>query len=347
MKIVLVCASKIPVSAYVDKARIVWWLGKELSKLGHDVSLMMTTSGPCEFANILVYDEKKPLAAQIPPDTDLVHFHDEPPEAIEVPHLFTQHENSSVARTFHPNTVFLSDSHAQMHGGSMFVYPGLDFSEYAAPEMDSKRLWFHFLGNTSQRKRNVRGAIDLAAKVDSRLHVIGGARVNFRQGFSISLSPHARFHGDLSPGGRDAILNASKGHVLPMLWHKPFSLGVLESLYFGCPIFGTPFGALPEMLGKKCVTKNAEATMNGTVDAFFSDYGCLSIKKTELIEAMKNSGDFDRIRCHEYVQDKFSAQRMAYQYLQLYDKVLQNKPLHQHAPVMKDPVDDKLLSITA
>ncbi len=347
MKIVLVCASKIPVSAYVDKARIVWWLGKELSKMGHDVRLMMANSGPCAFADVLVYDEKKPLAAQIPADTDLVHCHDEPSEPLDIPFLITQHGNCQASRAFQPNTVFLSHSHAQLHGGSVFVYPGLDFSEYAAPEMDSKRLWFHFLGNTSQRKRNVRGAIDLAAKVDSRLHVIGGARVNFQQGFSISLSPYARFHGDLSPGGRDALLNASKGLVLPALWHKPFSLGVLESLYFGCPVFGTPFGALPEMLGKKLAPKNAETAIQGTVDAFFSDYGCLSVKKSELIEAMKNADDFDRLRCHEYVQDKFSVQRMAHQYLLLYDKVLQNKPLHPHVPAMMDAVDDKLLSMTA
>ncbi len=345
MKIVLVCASKIPVSAYIDKARMVWWLGKELSKLGHEVSLMVKTSGPCEFANILVYDQSKPLATQIPADTELVHFHDEPTESIEIPHLITQHDNSVEPRSFHPNTVFLSHSHAAMHGATVYVCPGLDFSEYAVPEMDSKRLWFHFLGNTSQRKRNVRGAIDLAAKVDSRLHVIGGARVNFQQGFSISLSPYARFHGDLSPGGRDALLNASKGLVLPALWHKPFSLGVLESLYFGCPVFGTPYGALPEMLGKKPVTKNAGTHIQGSVDAFFSDYGCLSIKKSELIEAMKNANDFDRLRCHEYVQDNFSVQKMAYQYLQLYDKVLQNIPLHEQAPEIQEPVEDKLLPI--
>lgn len=97
----------------------------------------------------------------------------------------------------------------------MFVYPGVDFSEYATPELGAKRIWFHFLGNAAKRGRNVRGAIDLAAKMDARLHVIGGSRVNFRQGLSIPMSTSARFHGTLSPGGRDALLNASKGMIFP------------------------------------------------------------------------------------------------------------------------------------
>ncbi len=347
MKIVLVCASKVPVSAYVDKARIVWWLGKELSKLGHEVRFLMSGSGPCDFATVLVYNQKKTLAEQIPADTDLVHFHDEPRGSVEQPYLITQHENSLAPRTFDANTVFLSDNHAKQHGASVFVYPGIDFSEYSKPELGSKRVWFHFLGSTSERGRNVRGAIDLAGKVDARLHVIGGSRVNFRQGFSIPLSPYARFHGALSPDGRDALLNGSKGMIFPVLWQEPFSLGVLESLYFGSPIFGTPFGALPEMLGKKITVKSTKTAISGTVDAFFSDYGSLSVKKTELIEAMKNANDFDRLRCHEYVQEKFSAQRMTYEYLQLYDKVLRQLPLHKQAPVMETAVADKLLSISA
>ena len=134
--------------------------------------------------------------------------------------------------------------------------------------------------------------------------------------------------------------------IFPVLWQEPFSLGVLESLYFGCPVFGTPFGALPEMLGKKIVSNNHTAPVSGIVDAFFSDYGYLSVKKTELLEALKNAGDFDRARCHEYVQDRFSAQRMAYEYLRLYEKILNNEPLHAQAPVMQETIGDKLLSIT-
>jgi glycosyltransferase involved in cell wall biosynthesis len=225
------------------------------------------------------------------------------------------------------------------------VYPGVDFSEYATVELGAKRLWFHFLGNASKRGRNVRGAIDLAAQVNARLHVIGGSRINFRQGISIPLSTAARFHGTLSPGGRDALLNTSKGLVFPVLWPEPFSLSIIESLYFGCPMFGTPFGALPEILGKKITHKDHALTTSGTVDAFYSDYGCLSTKKAELVEALKNSDDFDRAKCHTYALESFSSQRMAQDYLRLYEQVLNGKQLHPTAPEMSETPSDKLFSI--
>jgi glycosyltransferase involved in cell wall biosynthesis len=345
MKIILVCDCKIPVSSYDDKERVVWWLGKELNRLGHQVSFLVRDGSTCDFANVLIYQDKIPLDHQIPADTDLVHFHDEPSQAISKPYLITQHDNSLKARTFDQNTVFVSNSHARLHGGSVFVYHGIDFSDYAIPELNAKRLWYHFLGNTAQRGRNVRGAIDLAAKAGARLHVIGGSRVSFRQGLSIPMSLSARFHGTLSPDGRDVLLNASKGMIFPVLWHEPFSLGVVESLYFGCPIFGTPFGAMPELLGKKIAPKNTPLSVSGTVDAFYADYGCLSVKKTELLEALKNADDFDRVKCHEYAVEKFSSQRMAQDYLRLYEQVLNNKPLHPQSPVIEEAPSDKLLSI--
>lgn len=345
MKIILVCDCKIPVSSYDDKARVVRWLGKALTEAGHSVVFMVQEGSDCDFAPVLTYNDKLPLDDQLPADTDIVHFHGDPRHGISRPFLVTQHDNSLKPRSFHPNTVFVSHSHARLHGGSVFVYPGVDFSEYSTPELGAKRLWFHFLGNADKKGRNVRGAIDLAGRVNTRLHVIGGSRVNFRQGFNIPLSPTARFHGTLSPDGRDALLNASKGMIFPVLWQEPFSLGVVESLYFGCPIFGTPYGALPELLGKKIVSKSQTAPTVGTVDAFFSDYGCLSVKKAELLDALKSTEEFDRVKCHEYAVEKFSARRMAQEYLHLYEQVLHHRPLHAHAPEMTEAPGDKLLSM--
>ena len=52
MKIVLVCDFSIPVSSYDDKERMVWWLGKEFSKLGHEVTFLLKEGKTCEFGNI-------------------------------------------------------------------------------------------------------------------------------------------------------------------------------------------------------------------------------------------------------------------------------------------------------
>lgn len=345
MNILLVCDCKLPVSAYDDKARLTWWLGKELARLGHQVSFLLRESLECDFAQVLVSNDKKNINEQIPESVELVHFQCDPKQTPDRPYLITCHENSSVARSFDPNTVFLSHSHAQQHGGSVYVYPGADFAEYSTPDFSTKRIWFHFLGSALRKGRNIRGAIDLADRAGARLHVVGGSRVNFRQGFRIPLSTTARFHGALSPDGRDAILNASKGLILPVLWQEPFSLSVVDSLYFGCPVFGTPFGALPEQLGKKVNHKNKTIPTSGTVDAFYADYGCLTVKKAELVEALKNAADFEREKCHEFAMSHFSVQRMAADYLQLYEQVMKGLPLHAVPPAIDVAVGEKLLAM--
>ena len=39
------------------------------------------------------------------------------------------------------------------------------------------------------------------------------------------------------------LLNQSKGLLFPVRWHEPFGLAILESLHYGCPVFGTPRGS--------------------------------------------------------------------------------------------------------
>ncbi|MEF9931013.1 MAG: glycosyltransferase, partial [Bacteroidales bacterium] len=44
------------------------------------------------------------------------------------------------------------------------------------------------------------------------------------------------------------ILKESKGLIFPVIWNEPFGLAITESLYCGAPVFGTPYGSLPELI---------------------------------------------------------------------------------------------------
>jgi glycosyltransferase involved in cell wall biosynthesis len=343
MKILLVNNTKIPVHLYGGTERVIWWLGKSLVRMGHEVTYLVKAGSSCPFANVLTINDKKPLAEQIPEDCDVVHMHYETTEELPKPHITTLHGNISEPKTFDRNTVFISHNHAQRHGGSVFVHNGIDFEDYGKPDLNNRRMYFHFLGNAAWRVKNVRGAIDLAGKAGERLHVIGGTRVNFRMGLRITLTPHVRFHGMLGGDGKNAIINASKGLIFPVLWNEPFGLAIVESLYFGCPVFGTPFGSLPELLGKKDTGERKKSNWNGTVDAYYSDFGCLSVKKSELVEAIKNASAFEPKSCHEHAVENFSADRMAKDYLRLYEQVLNGRPIHDEAPVLAEAPSDKLL----
>ncbi len=345
MKILIVNNTKIPVHLYGGTERVIWWLGKALVQMGHEVTYLVKPGSSCPFANVLFYNDKKPLAEQIPEDCDVVHMHYETTEELPKPHITTLHGNISEPHTFDRNTVFISSNHAQRHGGSVYVHNGLDFDDYGQPDFSNRRLYFHFLGNAAWRVKNVRGAIDLAGKAGERLHVIGGTRVNFRMGLRITLTPHVRFHGMLGGDGKNAIINGSKGLIFPVLWHEPFGLAIVESLYFGCPVFGTPFGSLPELLGKKENAERKKSAWNGMVDAFYSDFGCLSVKKSEIVEAIKNVDSYDRRRCHEHAVEHFSAARMARDYVKLYERVLHGIPIHEKAPVLSEAPSEKFLTM--
>ncbi len=353
MKILLVHNSRIPIQTYDDAERTLWWLGKALNRLGHEVTFLVKKGSTCPFANILAINEKKPLSEQVPAEIDLVHFHGPQAEPSGKPYLITCHRNSADGETLDPNTVFLSRNHARRHGGKVYVHAGIDFADYGKPDWEARRMFFHFLGNAAWSGKNVRGAIEIAGQAGARLHVIGGSRVNFRKGLRITLSPHVRFHGVLGADGRNMLLNQSKGLIFPALWAEPFGLAVVESLYFGCPVFGTPYGALPELLGKRetpsrvVVGQDSAKTeaWNGQVEAFYSEFGCLSVKKSELVEAVKNADAFDRKHCHEYVREHFSAEKMARKYLHLYEKVLHGEALHPHPLIPTEAASDKFLPL--
>ena len=316
MHILIVNRSKIPVSAYGGAERIIWWLGKALVQMGHKVTYLVQKKSTCPFANVLWLDEKRPLATQIPEECDLIHLHFQSEEELPKPTLFTYHENSEKAQQFHPNTVFLSRNHAQRHGGTEFVYNGLDLNDYGTPVLDNKRMYLHFLGKADWRVKNVKGAIELAKRTGDRLHVIGGSRVNFRRGLRITLNSHVRFHGMLGGDGKNVLLNGSKGLLYPTLWHEPFGLAVIESLYFGCPVFSTPYGALPELVPP--------------------DFGVLSADGSVLAQAVSQSR-FNPATCHAFVRERFSAARMANDYLQVYEKVMAGEPLNPGTPCMTEP----------
>lgn len=74
MKILLVLNSRIPTSNYDDAERVLWWQARQLTQMGHEPVVLVKPGSVCDFAPVLVLDEKKALAGQVPEDVDVVHF---------------------------------------------------------------------------------------------------------------------------------------------------------------------------------------------------------------------------------------------------------------------------------
>lgn len=317
MHILFVNRASIPVFAYGGTERVIWDLGRALVGMGHRVSYLVPEGSHCPFAEVLPLDPRQGWACQIPDSVDLVHFQFNPglDLVLDRPWLMTQHGNSSVGEKLPLNTVFVSRNHAQRHGSVSHVLNGLDWDAYGPVNLAVTKDTFHFLGKASWRVKNVQGAIDTCLQAQAKLMVLGGHRLNWHRGFRYTWSRSIQFAGMVGGQTKLDSLQGSRGLVFPVRWHEPFGLAVIESLYFGCPVFATPYGALPELVPAEC--------------------GVLSNEGAVLAHALSQA--FDRQACHDRAVTLFSAQRMAQDYLHIYAKLLQNGPLHDVHPCMTEP----------
>ena len=324
LKILIVSKSVIPVFAYGGTERVIWDLGFALTKLGHDVTYLVAQGSTCEFAKVIHIDEQKDLREQIPSDIDIVHFQFKPDfhldESFSYPYVFTEHGNTDQKSLLPLNTVFVSRNHALRHQSEQFVYNGLNWDAYGEVDFDVPRTHYHFLGKAAWRVKNVVGAIDTALEAKVKLAVMGGTRLNLKRGFRFTWSRKIEFHGMVGGEKKLSLLNASNGLIFPVRWHEPFGLAIIESLYFGCPVFSTTYGSLPELVPE--------------------NYGYLSSSATDLANAIQTF-DFDRRDCHVYALENFNAEVMAKRYVQKYEKVLAGDTLNKTAP-RSAPIEQRL-----
>ncbi|MDX2196258.1 MAG: glycosyltransferase [Cytophagales bacterium] len=326
MHILIVHHSKIPVMKYGGTERVVWYLGKALVKMGHKVTYLVMPGSACDFANVLFLQNNTHISTQIPNDVDVVHFHFTPEQLhdIKKPYVITIHGNNNDHTFFDTNTIFVSQNHAMRYGSTCYVHNGIDWSSYPPPTFSTSKKYFHFLGDAGWRVKNLKGAIKIIHITKyEKLAVMGGDRFNFKQGIRLTLSPRISFWGMVGGDIKYRILQHSKGMIFPVLWHEPFGLAIIESLYFGCPVFGTPYGSLSEIVTK--------------------EVGFLSNKSHELASAILHYTQYSSKYCHDYALFHFNADNMAQKYIEKYELVLKNKKLNDTPPQLVKIQNSKFL----
>ena len=328
MKVLLSVRENIPAIKYGGTNRVVWWLGKKLVELGHEVVFLAPRGSKSSFAEVLPWDFTEPFNRLVPHDVDVVHLNSATNEPVAKPHLLTYHWIGDPGCEHHPNTVFISAKQAEQNGGSVFVHHGLDIDKYGKPDFSLPRKKVVFLAKAAWRVKNVRGAIRIARAANRALAVAGGTRLNFNMGFRFTWDRNVQFHGMVDDEQKRELLQRSQALLFPVLWHEPFGLALIEAMYYGCPVFGTPYGSLPEIITP--------------------EVGFLSNSEQELAERLSNLEDqFERRHCHEYVCDRFSSDRMARNYVRLYEQVIDGQPLHASPPTGASHRSPKSLPMAA
>ena len=315
MRVLLVSNSSIPVFAYGGTERVIWDLGHTLGELGHEVTYLVAAGSSCPFAKVLEINPAVDLRLQIPHDIDIVHFQFNPEFDLDADfdksYVVTEHGNTAGGKLLPRNSIFVSRNHAKRHGSDQFVYNGLNWDAYGPVDFELSRRHHHFLGKAAWRVKNVTGAIDVALAAGVRLAVLGGTRLNIKRGFRFTWSRNVEFHGMVGGLQKFQLLNASNGLIFPVRWHEPFGLAIVESLYFGCPVFSTPYGSLPELVGLQ--------------------HGVLSSAHQVLADAIVGHS-FDSRACHQHAAENFNAKKMAQGYLDKYLKVADGEFLSSIRP---------------
>lgn len=312
MNILIVHNSKIPALKYGGIERVIWYLGQELTKLGHRVTYLVPAGSTCSFAKVINLNPELNIDEQIPENIDIVNVHFQPRTPIRFPHLISMHGSLPPETRYYKNTSFVSSNHARRYGADAFVYNGLNWDDYGKPDFDSKREYVHFLGKAAWRLKNVRGAINIARQNKTEIKILGGTRLNIKMGPRLTLTKWARFYGMVGGQQKNELLKHSRGLVFPVKVHEAFGLAIIESLYFGCPVLATTYGSIPEIVG--------------------SEFGFLSNSLSELSEAFKNLDTFNKKRCYEYARDTFNSKNMALGYLNLYEQILNGNDINHTTP---------------
>jgi glycosyltransferase involved in cell wall biosynthesis len=302
MHVALYFHGRLPVRGYGGTQRVIVWLARGLAELGHRVTLLAGAGSELPEGSVIALDSREvqqaefDLTSLIPASADILHAHAPLSRPPDIPHLFTLHGNLRAGTSVPPATIFLSADHARRHGGTAFVYNGVDPADLSF--RFAKSNYDLFLGRLHSVK-GYRWAIAGARRSRRRLVVAEGWRP--------SLRPSLRFAGTVD-GARKADLLAGAACLwMPARWDEPFGLTLVEAMMSGTPVLGTRRGAIPEIVS--------------------GDVGALGDTLDELVELRPSIDLCDPHACRARAERWFTHTAMAAEYVRMYQHYLRTDRL--------------------
>jgi len=257
---------------------------------------------------------------------DIIHFHIAPlhfsiARRLSIPHVTTLHGRLDLPEVVTLYSAFtdlplISVSDAQRRpipdqNWVGTVYHGLPSRELQFSEGAGGYL--AFLGRISPEKR-VDRAIDIAKACGCPLKI--AAKVDpadqryFEQQIEPLLDhPLIDYCGEITEAQKGAFLGGATALLFPIDWPEPFGLVMIESLACGTPVVSIRGGSVPEIL---------EHGVTGFV--------CDTVD--EAIAATKRIHTLDRRACRRAFERRFTASRMAEQYVQIYRRLVADAALY-------------------
>jgi glycosyltransferase involved in cell wall biosynthesis len=175
---------------------------------------------------------------------------------------------------------------------------------------DEPGTYLAFLGRISPEKRADR-AIEIAKQVQIPLKIAAKVDRVDRKYFKSEIEPLLRdplveLVGEISEGEKDEFLGNAYALLLPIDWPEPFGLVMIEAMACGTPVIAYRDGAVPEVIEEG----HTGFIVEGLEDA---------------VEAVRRLPELSRKRCREVFDQRFTAARMARDYVRVYELLIKRK----------------------
>jgi glycosyltransferase involved in cell wall biosynthesis len=310
---------------------LVWLLSRELTRLGHQVTVfgaagaqvdgeaVATLPGPygapgslddwqlCEWVNLC-------RAVERSGEFDLLHAHAYlwgiPLQSFsKAPLLHTMHivpdDNHARLWGMQPDSAVTAISKHQWsaypHLKPIATVPhGIDLDDFTFRRTPNDYLCY--LGRFVSGK-GPKHAIATARSLGIRLLIAGPSNPYFREHVQPLVDgKHVEYVGPVSGTERDQLLGGARALLYPIQYPEAFGLVLLEAMLCGTPIAAMRLGAVPEILDEG-VTGYSVSSLDHFNDAVLK---CFSL---------------DRARVREVAEARFSPERMARDYLRVYQQL--------------------------
>lgn len=204
--------------------------------------------------------------------------------------------------------VSISDAQRELAPSLNFVatvHHGLPLDAFS-PRLDGDGEFFLFVGTLSFNK-GVDRAVRAALALGEKLVIAGEIRESDRPFLEREVFPHVDgkhivYAGEVGMREKADLFRRAKAHVLPMRWREAFGLTLIESLASGTPVIVWDSGS-PREIVRDGVT------------------GFLVHSEEELVARMARVSDLSRRACREDAEVRFSADRMAEDYEEVFAHV--------------------------
>jgi glycosyltransferase involved in cell wall biosynthesis len=209
------------------------------------------------------------------------------------------------------------------------VYHGLPRD--LLPLGDGGGKYLAFLGRISPEKR-VDRAIEIAKALNMPLKIAAKVdpadRLYYEREIKPLLNtPNVEFVGEVNEQQKGEFLGNAYAYLFPIDWPEPFGLTMIESMACGTPTIAFNCGSVPEVI------------TNG-VSGFIVD------NVADAIKAVQEVAVLDRGACRAEFVNRFSAPKMAKQYVKLYEATI-NKQYESTATAKSADPDTEVDSLLA